>query len=352
MTELRTGKTSVTRPYKASWLNRLTDWVEKLQFWKWFFYAAIGLVLILIQMLFLWLDDGLQFTDLYPAIIFNAVIIPYLAALMHLLDNQAVTALNSMKHLLTITKPDFDILVYKLSTMPLRIPLTVGLLMVVLLITTESMGLEPDRYVALDNLPVFTILYQIIDKVSAFLVGIFIYHTVRQLQLVNTVFSNHTSINLYELKPLYAFSNLTASTAVGLVACVYSWMLLNPELMTNPVGLGGSVFFTILAVIVFVLPLVGAHRLLETEKETMLHELDLKFEALFTKFNHLFTENNHLEIAQLNGTIASLEIQYNKISAISTWPWRSGTIRSVFTALTIPLVLMIIQRLVEQALGW
>jgi hypothetical protein len=48
-----------------------------------------------------------------------------------------------------------------------------------------------------------------------------IYHTIRQLRLVDSINSKHARINLFYLQPLQAFSRLTASTASGLVIFVY-----------------------------------------------------------------------------------------------------------------------------------
>ena len=148
------------RPYKPSWIDRFTDWVEKLPVRKWIFY-----VLLLIQVVFLWLDGGLQFDVLLPVIIFNALLIPYLLALIHLLDNQAITALNSMKPALSIDEPEFDDFQYKLSTMPARATFIIGLTLMVSLVLSELVWIVPDRYAALDALPIFTIIYQIIDKI-------------------------------------------------------------------------------------------------------------------------------------------------------------------------------------------
>ena len=338
-----------SRPYKPSWVDRFTNWVETLPIRAWAFYVGLGLVLIFIQMLFLWLDGGLQFDALLPVIVFNGLIIPDLLALIHLLDNQAVTALDSMRSTLAINKPEFDEFQYKLSTMPSRATSIVGLTLVVTLVLTERLGNVPIRYAALEQLPIFAVVYHIIDKSSAFFAGVFTYHTIRQLRLVNAIFSKHTRINLFELKPLHAFSKLTASTAVGLVLGIYVWMIINPELLADPLGMGGVVAFTILAVAVFVWPLVGAHRLMQIEKERMLQAIDLQFQAVFEMFNQRFQEDDHSAIERLNGTISSLEIQHRKIVAISTWPWRSQTVRSVLTAIALPLVLMIVQFLVEQA---
>jgi hypothetical protein len=224
--------------------------------------------------------------------------------------------------------------------------------MVVIVILMEWLSPAPVRYAALEQLPIFTIVFQIIDKSSAFMYGAFIYHTIRQLNLVNTINSNHVRIHLFNLRPTQSFSKLTATTAVGLVIGVYAWMLINPDLLANPVSLGFAVGFTILAVGVFVWPLYGVHRLMEIEKERALHDIDLRFEAAFSKFNQHIHDDDYAATERLNGTIASLEIQHKRIKTIPTWPWRPETAQIALTTIALPLALMILRFLIEQALEW
>jgi hypothetical protein len=351
MADTTTNMKTRARPFKPSWADRFTNWVEQLPMPKWVFYGSLGLVLFLIQMLFLWLEGGLQSDALLPVIIFNALAILYSLALIHLLDNQAVTALDSMRPTLAITEPDFDDLQYKLSTMPSGPTFIVGLALVVLLVLTERLGIVPVRYAALDDLPVFAIVYHVIDKSTALLVGPFIYHTIAQLRLVNRIYTNHARINLFDIKPLYAFSKLTALTAAALVITIYAWMLMNPELLAHPFSLAMMVLFTVLAVAVFVWPLLGAHRLMETEKERMLHDIDLQFEAVFAKLNQRIHDGDFPAIEPLNATISSLEMQHKRITVIPTWPWSPETVRSVLAVVALPPVLSILQLLLEQAFG-
>jgi hypothetical protein len=352
MTDMTAETRTEARPYEPSWVDRLNDWVRQLPAPEWVFYAALGLGLMLIQMLFLWLDGGLQFDALLPVIIFNGLAIPYELALIQLLDNQAVTALDTMRPALTITEPQIDRFRYRLSTMPSRATYIAGLTLVVFLILTERLGSVPIRYEALEHLLIFSVVFQVIDKGTAFVAGALIYHTIVQLRLVNTIYSDHTRINLYDLRPLYAFSRLTASTAAALVLMTYGWMWLNPELLKDAVGLAGTASFTALAVGVFVWPLVGAHRLMEAEKGSLLGEIDRQFEAVFAQFNQRLRDGDHSATDALNGTIVSLEIQQRKIEAIPTWPWRPETVRSVLTAIGLPLAVRVLQLIVEQALNW
>jgi hypothetical protein len=138
---------------------------------------------------------------------------------------------------------------------------------------------------------------------------------------------------------------------VGLVVGVYAWMLINPELLAELINIGFTLTFTLLAVAVFVWPLLGTHNILLKEKVRALQEIDLHFEAVFAKFNQHLEDDEFEATERLNRTITSLDIQYKRINAIPTWPWSSETGRIVLTAIALPLMLMIIQVLVIQAFG-
>lgn len=316
----------------------------------WVFYVALGFVLILVQMLFLWLDNGLEARELLPVIVFNGFAIPYLLGLVHLLDRQAAAALDTLKPVLTITQQAVDNYRFSLSNMPVLAPLVAGLALTALMILTPLVSAEPVRYEALDSLPIFSVAFQIVDKGSAFLFGVTLYHTVRQLRLVNRINSNHIQVDLFNLRPLQAFSKITATTALGLMAFIYSWMLINPDLFADPILVGYILAFTFLAVLVFILPLQGAHRLIQLEKDKTLHDLELRLAAVFARFNQRIDDNDIAAADELSGAIATLEIQHRQISAVSSWPWSSETARFVLTAIALPLVLMLVQFFVLRAL--
>jgi hypothetical protein len=338
--------------FKHSLIDRFQDWVERLPVRALIFYVVVGIVLILVQILFLWLDGALQVEQLLPILIFNALAIPGVLGLMHLLDHQAVTALNSMRPVLDMTESEIDKYEYELSNMRSLTPLLVGLILVVSLILSEQVLPVPVRYAAMEQMPVFAVVYHVIDKATAFFMGVFVYHTIRQLRLVNAINSSRIRINLFNLGPLKAFSRLTALTAVGLVLGVYGWMLINPELMKESFNVVFVVLFTILAVLVFVLPLYSVHRLMEKAKEGELDEIDLRFEAVFSKFNKGFLDDDDSAVKRLNRTIASLEIQHRRVNDIDTWPWGSETVRFALSVIALPLVLTILRFLVEEAFGW
>ena len=341
------------RPYKPSLIDRFTDWVEGLPIQGRFFYSGVGLALTLFQVLFLWLDDGLALAEvLLPVIIFNAFLLAFGLALIHLLDTQAVAALNAMRSVLEMTESEFDDLQFRLSTLPSRPTLIVGLALLAWLLLAEQLWTTPARFAALEQLPVFAIVFQIMDKSPAIVYGAFFYHTFRQLRLVHTINTNYACINLFNLGPLQAFSRLTATTAVGLVVGVYGWMLINPDLLADPASLVSLAAITVLAVGVFVWPLYGAHRLIDMEKRRALHEIDLRFEAVCAKLDQGLDDDDHSSIERLNHTITSLEIRHRRIAAIPTWPWRPETARFALGAIALPLILAILQFVAARLLDW
>ena len=235
--------------------------------------------------------------------------------------------------------------------MPSRPTIVAGLALLVSYLLMERLAAAPVRFAALEQLPTFSIVFHIVDKAPAFVFGGFFYHTVRQLRTVDSINSHYTRISLLDLRPLRAFSRLTASTAVGLVGGFLGWMLLNPELLADPVSVGFAAAYAAMAAAVFIWPQWGVHRLMQKEKERALHEVGLRFEAVLSKFSQLIDDGDYAAAEALNGTIGSLEIQHRRISAIPTWPWRPEVARIVLTAIASPVILMIVQYLVFEALG-
>ena len=60
---------SKLQTYKPSLIDRFTDWVESLPVRAWIFYLVSGILLILVQILFLWLDGGLDAQELDPHVL-------------------------------------------------------------------------------------------------------------------------------------------------------------------------------------------------------------------------------------------------------------------------------------------
>lgn len=339
-----------TAPYSASLIDRLNARIAAWAVPSWLAFAAAGLVLIAVQLIVMQIEGRRLDGDLLPVILFNSFFGPFLLALIDLLDRQAAAATEAMRPVLDMTAAEYERCRYGLANMPARPVLAAGSATLILVILTEQLSAAPARYAALELLPVFNAVFQIIDKSSAFLFGVFVYHTIRQLYQVTIINGRYIRLDLFNLTPLQGFSRLTATTAVGLIAGVYGWMVINPDLFSDPLILAFVAASTVLAAAVFILPLYGLHRQMERAKDRMLGALDRDFAEVFPQFNRAFHDGDQATLDRLNGTIASLEIQRNRILAFPTWPWKPETAQFALTAITLPLLLAVLQFLVERAI--
>jgi hypothetical protein len=153
------------------------------------------------------------------------------------------------------------------------------------------------------------------------------------------------------MRPLYAFSKLTALTAVGLAVLTYGFFALNPSYLYEPIALVQASLILVLAVAIFAWPLLGIRRLLVEEKERMLDEASLRFEASIVELQQRMDNGKLERMDDLYKAIAGLEIQQNALNRIPTWPWQPETVRWLVTALVLPLGLWIIQFVLQRILG-
>jgi hypothetical protein len=179
-----------------------------------------------------------------------------------------------------------------------------------------------------------------------------VYHTAHQLVVINRIYTLHTKINLFRMKPLYAFSNLTALTAGSLIVSPYGFLWVNPEVSINdPVILGFYTLITSIAVVTFIWPQLGIHRLQNSEKDRLLEEANQRFEAAVAELHRNVDDNNYEGMDNLNLAFLNLEKEINTIRRTSTWPWQPETIRWLFTALVLPLGLWLLQFFLQRMLG-
>lgn len=94
------------QPYNLSLVDRFNAWIERLPVPALVFHIPLGLALILVQTLFLWLKDDLYAGELLPVIIFNSAAVPFLLIMIHLLNKQAVAAVNSIHSLIDMCQAE------------------------------------------------------------------------------------------------------------------------------------------------------------------------------------------------------------------------------------------------------
>jgi hypothetical protein len=342
---------SIPQLYAPCWVNRTNLWVKRLPGPGWAYYLGLAFVLFLVQTLVSWIEGVFPVGTVLPVQGFLVGVIALFLALFHYLDDRAGAALVLLRPYLTASEESYQELYYKLTSLPNRPVLLASMVILTINILTEIIR-EPYLPGALISFQVSATLFRILYLVCWWEFGAFLYHTIYQLRLINHIYTKHTQVNLFRMKPFYAFSNLSAVTAGSLALIIYGWLVTNPDVPINdPVVFVWVLVFLIVALVTFLLPQVGMHRLEVAEQVRLLDQAYLRLEATITELHQELDDGNLEKMEGLNFAIASLETELNTLKGIRTWPWEPETLQILVTALALPLGLWIIQFVLERIMG-
>ncbi len=340
-------------PYKSSWLNRLIRWVERLPIAPWLFYTGLFTVLTFGIVVSNWIDDATPFgrfdtSLMYTWIGFYPVV--FLAAI-HRIDRVALQSFDAFRLALGKGDAEAERLRYELTTLPARgawIAAVAGAVF-----SVSVFFLLGDYNALAVNIPMTYWMVVLIATLGFIITAEMLYHTFHQLRLVNHIHSVATVIDLLHPAPLYAFSNLSAQT--GLIFIIVLWfdLVFNPETFVNLglilLNVLGLIFF---AIACFVVPLWGMHRKLVREKQRLDWEINQRIEeSLQLLFQRVDASEFH-DADPLNKSISSLMITHDFIGKIPTWPWRPETFTLFFSAVTLPIIVYVIQMFLKSLLGF
>ncbi len=344
--------TGEPKRYSPSWIDQFTGWVDHLPLPNWLSYLLLWLLLFSVETLIHWQDGSYPPGTIYPVHLVLTGTIPYTFALVHFLDKCAEGALFKFRPTLHVTALEYNELRYQLTTLPQRQTVLASLIGVIIAALTLSLAPADWRRPAAFTASSLSMGFNIVLTVVLWgIVGAFIYHTLHQLRLVNHIYARYTQINLFRLIPLYAFSDLSARTSIGLLLPLYAWYLVLPNTFDRTGNVISAVIVNGIAVLVFVWPLLGIHRLLVDEKEKLVAESAQRLEAAITD---LYTrmDNGKLEgIDLLVKGMEGLEINHKAVSRISTWPWAAETPRTLIAALLFPLIVWLGQWFLQRILS-
>ena len=331
--------------YPPSWLDSFFEWVRAAPGPAWLFYVGLLGSLMLVFGALAWLD-GVQPASVVLLIATDeATYIVYYLAVMHYLDSTAGRALAEFRPLLQAGDQEFARLRYELTTLPNRSTLVAS--SIGLLITLASLPFAPT------NMPLGEIIRQPSTQV-AFIIGnailaIFVYHAVRQLRMVSRIHASVPRLDLFRRGPIYAFSRLTARTALG---WVFGLLLgLSPRIAPFLTLENLTIVWLVLlplAVLVFVLPLISAHWLLVREKGRLQDEVEQRVEAVLLRVHEQQDAGDLSHLGDVKTLLDTLLVEREMVARLPTWPWQPGTLAGFASALLLPLVLWFLQQLLTQ----
>jgi hypothetical protein len=322
--------------------------VESLPAPYWLTYLTIGVVETGLLQGMIWLAAPETRFVLQP----EAAIFPLwtwgVLALMTALNHEAIAALHRFHPLLDAEEANVATLEYEITTMPARMVLLTMPIWLALfgLIAVTNPTIERHR----DNPLLFIV--SLLAGAAAFLIGSAIYiHTVHQLRVVNRLYGGMKRINMFHLAPVYAFSGLTAQTAIGFVTLIAVTQLLYPFSMSDANVLVLYFGQILLALAVFVLPLRHAHQRLAAGKQRLQADAAQRLEKALHHLHEAVDEQNITAVDGQNKIVTAVANEREALAKIPTWPWPPGTLRTVTTLLFVPIMLFLIQAALRRWFG-
>jgi hypothetical protein len=338
--------------YRPSWVDKLSAWIEGLPGHQSFYFIIIGIILLAIQTGFYWFENPTATGKFLPGHLFLSAAITFILAVIPIFDKQAEEALVKFLPLSNLENEQKNEIEQRLTNLPGFGAVIAGVLAIGYILVIETISSGVYQIEILNGLPTSQLVLRVVYLICWWCFGTFIYHTVHQLSVINQIYTRHTRINLFRKKPLYGFSSLAALTAGSIIVLPYGFFLVNSEVMTlsDPYVLPFYLLVTAVALITFLLPQLGIHRLQQDEKDRLLDETYQRYDSLRSDLHAAMDGKDYSDLSTLNTAIGMVENEINTIKGISTWPWQPETVRWLFTALVLPLLMWLLQFILGKVL--
>ena len=333
--------------YPPSWIDRLIQWIDRLPIPAWLFYILCILTYIFAISIVLWIDGSVPFgkvgsiPGIFPISLFGFL------ALSHYMVWIGSRSLQAFRPLLDVNDAEFARIDHELNTIPRKldwfvIPVCVFMAYPFLVNNPVTWAnLIPNTILPLStawviitffNITFFTLIIRII----------------RHLGMIRKIHAQATNINLLKLKPAHAFSMLTSRTAIGIVLIALIGFIRDPSAAIDSWNIYGYVLMAVVAISVFVAPIIGLRELLEKEKERRLDEASDLLQTTTDSLHKKVKNKDYENIGGLETAISALTRERELFEKVSTWPWDTSTLRGFASSLLLPIFLWLVTRLLER----
>lgn len=340
--------TQLQYPYAPSWIDQITAAVNKTRIPFVIVYLLVWLIFFVVLILLRWRDGIFPTGTVDKTDVVMSLTSIYFVALVHYLDNWATKKLRIFRDSIHVNDEEFEGLAYQLSALPPRPALIASL--VSFGFGAITFIISPSSYGFINiGLQAPSCILQLVNFLFGwFTFGALSYHAYHQLKLGGMATANFLRINLFNLTPVYTFAGLTMRSAMGWLIMAYAWALTTPDLFQNVLIAATILFMQVVAILTFVLPLLGAHEKIVEKKAQSLHEISSRMENVVSEMSKVNEEYDKDRLSRLRDILSTLSMAEERISKIPTWPWRPGVFNSLATAILLPNVVWVFQLVVEK----
>jgi hypothetical protein len=324
----------------------------------WLFYVVLWLALYLMHAVIKWYDGTLPFGTVNPLhLVFTGGTV-YMLAVISYLNGIAEKALQKTRPALSVNDAEYARLHYELTVTPAR-PMLLANIVGVLGITAGWLFFFDLTFLQLAKIgltPASKVVDITVTYANLIALSALIYHTIHQLRHVRRIYATYMEVDLFQISPLYAFSALTVRSAVAVIipnyATLAALLVVSPALASNPLPVAVTVITFLTSIMIFVWPLLDLHNQMRVEKQQMLDENAGKMKTSFKETRRSLETGEFGDTSSLKDIVETLVAERTVLEKMPTWPWQATTVRGFSTALLLPILLWLMQRVLERLLNF
>jgi hypothetical protein len=327
-------KLEFVAPYKTSLTHAVYAWIDRLPGPYWLFAVGILVITGLLNLAVAWAKHVLPFGQINWYFATTGFFVSYFFFITDFLHRAANNAISEFITMLDTSENKKSLILFEFTHLPLKtsvifflLGLAAGLYQGISLFSTAP-----------EMNPAFPLLEITMYSFSFGFAFIFLYTVFRSALLIGRLFEEKVIIDIFDQTRLHAISRYAAWLVVVTAIPTYFEFILVPTYVRTGTFLALGVLYWLVVLIVFWLPLRGVNRKLVAEKRRLMKDVNHRIAANFDLLHSKMDGKEYSNIADIREMIGTLQMERDHLKTISTWPWQTGTLPGLLTAVLLPML--------------
>jgi hypothetical protein len=266
--------------------------------------------------------------------------------MMHILDRIARQSLSEFRPASGLEAEEYERYEYRLTTMPSRPVILMHLLGTVIFLGT--VWLAPSYSGLISGEPISDAIVYLIFWFNMGMLFVSMHHHTRQLEMVSTLHKEAPSIEIFDTTPIFAFSRLSFWAAALTVFMILPSIFIYQTAVENILFALPSIVGIGLAMLVFFLPLNSLNKRLVNEKSARLGHVRRRIHNSIDELNMRVDQGDLSDVEAQHSQLAALMLEQEYLEMLRTWPWPRGTFARLLGLIALPILLFILQLLIQE----
>ncbi|UCD98666.1 MAG: hypothetical protein JSV42_17225 [Chloroflexota bacterium] len=332
--------------YRRSWVDRIQQIAEGFPLAPLGLYVVLAVVILFILHGSQWVSGNTEKFLFTLPLTWTAAWTPFMLAMIHILDRVARQSLTQFCPASGLEAEDYERVEYRLITMQSRPVILTQLAGTVIFLGTIWVA---PTYSGLVNVnPISDAIVYLIFWFNIGMLLVSMYHHTRQLEMVSNLHQEAASIDIFDTAPIFAFSRLSFWAAVFTVFMILPSIFIYQITEENIIFAVPSIVGMGFATLVFFLPLYSLNKRLVNEKSAMLGQVRQRIRDTIHELNQDMDQGDLSHIETQHAQLALLVLEQEYLEKLRTWPWPHGTFARLLGLIALPVLLFILQLLIQR----